>query len=323
MITVAYSDPLVPPEWIRAHGLRPRRLRAASVARSPSASLTGLCPYAGAFADRSAAPDLDAVIFTTACDQMRRVFEIAREAPRPAFLLNVPSTWQTRAVHAHYRSEIERLGRFLESLGGSSPTGEALAAEMLRYDERRRRLRDLAGRLSPRAFARVIARHHETGEVGGEDPGPTAGPGAVPLALVGGPLLLDDLFLFDLVEERGARVVLDGTDTGLRTLPAPYDRRLLGRDPFGQLLASWFGVIPTVHQRPNALLYRWLAERFAETPVKGILLRRYVWCDLWHVEEERLREWTGLPVLALDEGAEGRARERMVQRLEAFLEMLA
>ncbi len=60
--------------------------------------------------------------------------------------------------------------------------------------------------------------------------------------------------------------------------------------------------------------------------MRGILHRRYVWCDTWHVEFQRLREWAPVPVVELDVGGEedGRdeGRRRMAGRIQAFLETL-
>ena len=58
--------------------------------------------------------------------------------------------------------------------------------------------------------------------------------------------------------------------------------------------------------------------------IRGLLVRRFTWCDLWHAEIGRLREETGLPVVELHEDAEvGRgARARDATRIEALIEAL-
>lgn len=132
--TIAYTCPYVPAAWIAAHGLRPRRL----VPLPLEGTLTiprieGLCPYARAFVnDVAASRDVDGIIVTTACDQMRRVFDLlARRVATPAFLLNVPSTWQTVAAQKLYLDELKRLGRFLVRLGGHEPDKEEIVRAML------------------------------------------------------------------------------------------------------------------------------------------------------------------------------------------------
>ena len=75
-------------------------------------------------------------------------------------------------------------------------------------------------------------------------------------------------------------------------------------------------------QRPNSRLYEYLETALPARSVRGILFCRRIWCDLWHIELERLREWTPLPVLDLDLSEEAQAAARMAGRVEAFLEML-
>jgi hypothetical protein len=57
--------------------------------------------------------------------------------------------------------------------------------------------------------------------------------------------------------------------------------------------------------------------------VRGLIIWRYVWCDIWHAEVHRLKHWSPVPVLDLDasDGDEG-SLSRTAGRLEAFLEML-
>ena len=53
------------------------------------------------------------------------------------------------------------------------------------------------------------------------------------------------------------------------------------------------------------------------------LFRRYVWCDLWHAELQRMKEWSPVPVLEIDVGCgDHGAWSRLRGRIEAFLEVL-
>jgi benzoyl-CoA reductase/2-hydroxyglutaryl-CoA dehydratase subunit BcrC/BadD/HgdB len=115
---------------------------------------------------------------------------------------------------------------------------------------------------------------------------------------------------------------LDGTDSGERTLPAPFDRRGLRDDPLMELAGAYFGSIPHAFRRPNSELFRWLKRAVAERGVRGIILRRYVWCDIWHAEVQRVREWSGLAVLDIDVNSDESAEGRTANRIEAFLEIL-
>jgi len=301
--TIAYTCPYVPAEWIAAHGLRPRRLIPLPVEGiSTIPRIEGLCPYARAFVNEVAASrDVDGIVLTTMCDQMRRVFDLlVRRVDTPAFLLNVPSTWQTVAAQRLYVDELKRLGRFLVRLGGHEPDDKELVRIML----------DPVG----------CAQH--TVSLAHEGNGVHSTPYGVPLAIVGGPLMQRDRVLFDVVEECGGRIVLDATETGQRGIPVPFDRRQLAEDPLMELAQAYFR-IPDASRRPNSELYRWLKDQLARAGARGIIFHHYVWCDKWRAEFTRLKEWTDLPVLRLDsEGDVEMGTARLRSRVRAFMEML-
>jgi len=323
--TVVYSSPFVPAEWIAAHALRPRRIRPDPAAASPSAGpLMGVCPYARAFmGEVLSAPAAGAAVFATTCDQMRRAAEWAgRGGGPPVFLMNVPATWQTPAAARLYRDELRRLGRFLVHLGGEAPSPARLAETLEAYDARRAALRGALGTLSARQASEAIARFDL-----GEPPdahGPAAPdlPRGTPVALVGGPLMRGDTCLFDTLEKAGGVVVLDGTESGARTLPAPVDRRRLRDDPLMELVDAYFGTIPDAFRRPDTALYEWLNRERAASAARGIIVWRYVWCDMWAASAARLRETTGLPVLDLDVSGDPGGLARSAGRIQAFMEVL-
>jgi benzoyl-CoA reductase/2-hydroxyglutaryl-CoA dehydratase subunit BcrC/BadD/HgdB len=299
MSAVGYCSPFVPAEWIAAHGLRPQFLRF-----RPTERLTrGVCPYAGALLDAALEPgsrapwsDVSALVLTTACDQMRYAAAmLGQRGDRPVFLLNVPSTWQTPTARQQYRDELRRLGRFLVEHGGTTPRNAELSRIMLACERQKN------GR------------------------GPTAcgnAPG-IPLAILGGPLMEPDSEFFALVERAGGRIALDATEHAARTQPRPFDLARLATDPLTELADAYFDGIPDAFRRPNTQLYEWLTTELAARQIRGIVLRRYVWCDLWHAEAQRMKEWSPTPVLEIDVGPDDLTAPNRVQgRIEAFLEML-
>ena len=143
-----------------------------------------------------------------------------------------------------------------------------------------------------------------------------------PVAIVGGPLARGDGRLFDALSKAGGRVVLDGTESGLRTFPAPLDRRRLRDDPLMELVDAYFGTIPDAFRRPDTLLYQWLGRELAASAVRGIIVWRYVWCDMWAAAAARLREATALPVLDLDVTGDASEAGRAANRIQAFMEVL-
>lgn len=294
MIAVGYSSPFVPAEWIAAHGFRPKRLRL----HATEMLTRGICPYAGALLNGAPWSDVSALVLTTVCDQMRYVAVALNERGGcPVFLLNVPSMWETPAARQLYRDELRRLGRFLEQLGGQAPTDADLTKVMLDH-------------------ARSRDNSSQRPTAGGESAG-------IPLAILGGPTLKSDSGFFDLVEHAGGRVVVDGTEEGERALPRAFDPERVAVEPFEELADAYFDGIPDVFRRPNTRFYEWLSREIAARQVRGIIVRRYLWCDLWHAEVWRLKEWSSTPVLEVDVGPDDISAPNRVQgRIEAFLETL-
>ncbi len=367
MTTVAYCHPLLPPEWIAAHRLRPRWLQPErSQAGGRGGAVRGACAYAGAVVD-AASRDLNAaaLVLTTVCDQMRYAAAVIdRHGRQPVFLFHVPSTWQTAVARQMYLEELRRLGRFLVKRGGKAPSGEELIGQMQAFETARAALLAAQDGLSARQLAEELLRlrgdcpsqsqsrvgactHASNAAIDPCVQAPTlrlpasisaASPpaplptnlrsvpgerGVIPLAIVGGPLLAKDFDLFDLVERWGGRVVLDATEGGTRMLPAAFDRARMADDPLAELARAYFAATPDVFRRPNDGLFAWLEQQFAERRVRGVLFWRYVWCDLWHAELYRFRQWSPVPVLEIDvqHDDQGTAA-RIVGRVEAFLEML-
>jgi benzoyl-CoA reductase/2-hydroxyglutaryl-CoA dehydratase subunit BcrC/BadD/HgdB len=349
MKTIIYTCPYVPAEWIAAHGLRAGRLLLGRVDSDCSlAGAEGVCPYVCSFINEvTRNRQAGGVVVTTVCDQMRRAFDvIVRGCDIPAFLMNVPNTWQTLAAQKLYIDELKRLGRFLVRLGGTPPSQDILVKIMLEYDDARRSIRALRPYLSARRYAEAIAAG---GSLKGDPAAPrlTNGDGSsdgghpqpvrqaqgsaaieaatlhVPLAIIGGPLMRPDFELFDMVEQLGGRIVLDATETGERGMCAPFDRRALRSAPLTELADAYFGGICDASRRPDSELYKWLKYELAGRAVRGIIFRRYLWCDMWHAELGRLKDWTELPVLDLDSAGDNETeRHRTSNRIRAFLEML-
>lgn len=347
--SIVYSSPFVPAEWIAAHGLAPHRLLSDAVDTDVA---QGVCPFASDFATCSAhVADVRGIIVASTCDQMRRSAErIAAGGVVPVFLLNVPATWQRESSRQLYRSEMLRLGRFLVACGGTAPRQEQLAATMREFDARRRALLAARLELTAREYAEAIchvnrdidAASRTAEEVPtsmqhlGAAPGltPTSSASAAPellsrkasavvrVALVGGPLRQADFWIYDLVEQLGASVVLDATEAAERGMPAPFDEDRLQVDPLGELTRAYFDTIPDAFRRPDALLHEYLRRQLTSRSAQGVILVRYAWCDHWHALRGRLRETLSLPVTEVDLGGSDEQLQRTRTRIEALVSIL-
>jgi benzoyl-CoA reductase/2-hydroxyglutaryl-CoA dehydratase subunit BcrC/BadD/HgdB len=328
MKKILYTCSFVPAEWIAAYGLQPCRVVPhAGKIDSTVSCVEGICPYVRGFINEPAIVKDDcAVVATTACDQMRRGFDIiVSQFDKPAFLMNVPCMWQTISAQKLYADELKRLGRFLIQIGGQKPTNSTLAKTMLKYDEARRTLLQSRQSMSALNFAEAVAAfgqngpsvqihnytHHDLNSR------------KIPLAVIGGPLLRQDFEILQMAEQAGGRIVLDATETGERGLCPLFDRRNLQDNPLTELINAYFCGIYDARRRPNSELYKWLKHEIEARKVRGIVFHRNLWCDLWHAELGRLKEWTKLPVLDIDSTGENKLDQpRNLNRIHAFLEML-
>lgn len=355
MITAGLSSFFVPPEWVAAHGFRPERLvPEGPVAEACIICSEGICPYARAMAAAAMTTDLRTVIFAPICDQQRRMAEWTANRRAGVFLFHVPRVVPNENSRRYFRSELERLGRFLVGAGGQAPEREFLIETMRRFDAARGRLRLAAealragqAQIAPRALADAFATFHQTGDpdcaavakglrpsVRAEiAPKPEATSrrifpkgharafGRPRLALVGGPLFASDRMLFDWIAMAGGDVVLDGTENGERTLAPPLDTVHLVSDPVEELVRAYYDSIPDVTRRPNDGLFAWVREAVRAHKIDGVILRHHVWCDQWTAEASRLGDAAGVPILTVD--SSGRPDARMRTRVEAFVELLS
>lgn len=329
MSAVAYANPFLPPEWIVAHGLQPAWVQPAKRDHAgPLAVVRGGCPFAGAFAEASSScAGLAAVLFASSCDPMRYMASmVGRRQALPTFFFDLPSTKFSSVASQIFRSELCRLGGFLETVGGRRPVPGELAAVMRDFDVARTRLRAQAGMLRGRERADRLLRLRngelaEKNRRNGVHMPPPAG--EVPLVLLGGPLVEKDFELFDCLERLGGWVAADGTEGGMRTLPASFDSIAIASDPTEELARAYSETIAEVYRRPNDDLHDWVRVAIETASARGVLFRRYVWCDLWHAELHRLREWSPVPVLEIDVNRDDHGiPPRVAGRIEAFLETI-
>jgi benzoyl-CoA reductase/2-hydroxyglutaryl-CoA dehydratase subunit BcrC/BadD/HgdB len=333
MRKVVYTCPYVPAEWIAAHGLKPCRLIPYSNGTNSGIIRTeGLCPYVRDFINNLSEEKDCVTVFTTLCDQMRRGFDIvSSKLKTPAFLMNVPSTWQTVSSQKLYLDELKRLGNFLVQMGGKTPSDETLAETMFEYDKARKTILEMNDKLSALQFAQLL---EQLGEDGPNVQCRMGGPGhpgdfspccnSIPLAIVGSPLLKQDFEILEITELLGGRIILNATENGERGLCSPFNKRKLKENPLLELADTYFNTIQDASRRPNNELYKWLKKNLVERDIRGIIFHRNIWCDLWHAELQRLKDWSGLPVLDIESIGDNKStNENTINRIRAFLEMLS
>ncbi len=317
----AYSCPFVPAVWIAAHGLVPWRLLPGGQGRGILEQREGLCPYCRSFANTVLTDaDIDGIVLATTCDQMRRVFDVVEEyKPGGVFLLNVPATWQSETAMNIYAKELQRCGKWFCKLDGKNPSDQRLVDTMKSYQQRRMELLNNRTRMSGAEFSRKIANLYcQTGQVQYDNV--VSGDG-VGLAIIGAPLVWDDFEVLRTIESHGGRIVLDATETGERGLCDQFDADRLAENPFDEMVRAYFEGIADAWRRPDEKLFEWFGEQCKARSVRGVILKRYLWCDIWHGQLYRLREMFDGPVLEMDTGELSVPHNhRIMGRIEAFVE---
>ena len=151
---------------------------------------------------------------------------------------------------------------------------------------------------------------------------PASGAPAVSIAIVGAPLCASQWQLLKAIEAAGGRIVLNGTESGERSLLPQSPPTDWSCDPVGALADGYCEHSADVFQRPNTRLYDWLGRRLRERAARGLVLWSWFACDLWRAEAASLREAFGLPVLLLEADEAQGVSPRELGRLQAFIEML-
>ena len=321
---VVYSSRFIPAEWIAAHGLVPSRMAFVNNGLNTPVSVeAGVCPFMRAFINNASEdPGTLAIVLVTTCDQMRRGADFVNLfTKKSCFLMHIPSTSGISGAGKLYMSELERLGRFLVSLGGIKPSPEELVSVMEEYNTKRKRLLSCQGVVTGRKFAEETESFWETGETSGCRHAGRPDAGSISIGFIGGPIGGRDLELFDILLKHGASVVMNATETGERSFPEPFDLRRLSGDAMQVLAEAYLGSAPDVFQRPNDRIFAWVKKAVADRGIRGLVLIRYVWCDKWRGEVYRFRESSSVPLLDIELDGE-RIGESTKNRVQAFMEAL-
>lgn len=277
-------------ELIAACGCVPRRLTGAVEVRRLSQT-EGMCPFTEAWLGgllEKARTEHFAAVFATSCDQMRRAFDLyCYHSAQPAFLLNVPATTTQHGLD-YYRQELERLLRFLCDFGGMPFDKDRLKTLMTA---------PLPDR-SPANYALDIAIAGESVSVAIHEE------------------------LNTILNSVNAGIALDVTEEKLVDVFLKRNHTPMQRDPLAELASRIFQ-LPAVWRRPNHTFYQALTEKVEQQPVDGLIVFRYVFCDLWHSAIFELKKRLPIPILQLDLDDTNVLSASAISRVQAFAEMLA
>jgi benzoyl-CoA reductase/2-hydroxyglutaryl-CoA dehydratase subunit BcrC/BadD/HgdB len=342
---IGFFCPYVPEELLHAAGSLPLRLMGTPIKMS---HVQGHLPSNCCHLTKSSLESLfqgeldflQGVIFSHTCDSMQGLSDIwARQRRFPIhFNLMIPTHLDSEHSRFYLKVEMERFKEFLEShLGKITPQRMKASIQLFNrireklgeiYDRRRKGVASLPGPF----FAQIIRagylldreRYLELlNEYLSVLPEQTEeSENLIPVYLSGN--MVHSESYFSLIEEAGARVVLDDLCSGARTLRLRVSEDL---DPMEALTQRYFTSFfcPTKHKGCRAH-EETLLDDVEKSGAKGVIFLLYKYCEPHYFDYPDLKaaiESKGIPCLLLDVEDPSHSPGQLKLRLQAFVEMLS
>lgn len=335
--TVGYTCHAFPAAVIAGLGMRPVRVLCGVSSDTESAGekvvRPDVCPLVktllGQVKENSGLHgriDLWIGLFT--CDAMRRGLDtLAGPLGKEVHPIQLPAT-RTAASADYYADQVKRLVADIETRHKVTFDPDKAEAWQQEYDKAAAVLSRAArsGKISPidlhSMFHLFFVAKPEGLAVFFDDLIATAPvyANSKTIIVTGSPLALEDTVLLEDLEKRGYSV-LPLNSTGLNAVedgPAVTS----GDDMIRNLALRSFHRPPCMRSRPNAVAYDRIAATVKDVKPAGLIVKTLKFCDHWYTERERLRRTFDLPVLVFDSDYADGGRERLLSRIDAFVEML-
>lgn len=350
---IGYFCCYVPEEIITAFDMIPYRIQGSQSIPIDEADAfiePTACPFARScfnLALKGEYDFLDGFVAPHSCDTVERLYHIWRQNKPAAFnhYINVPHMMGPTSAN-FYRKELEYFITCLEDWSGRKMDAGKLRGAIKLYNERRALLRDLydlrkadvplvsgteittvlvAGMGMPAAEHIGLVRQF-IGEVKKREP-PKAQ--KLPRILIWGNEI-DDVAFIKLVEESGARVVIDDLCTGTRAF---WDDVPETEDPLEGIANRYLCThcprsnVPQTETREKDLenRYGYIKQFIKEWNVNGAIFYIVRYCDTCELEGPDLREYLNsmqVPVLMIEDDYSLSTIGQLRTRVQAFLEMM-
>jgi len=332
-----YTCQAFPAAVLAGLGYRPVRLLCDASADAQSLGerevRADVCPHVKSLlgnvrAGRGLHGEVDLWVGLSTCDPMRRGLGLLASAMgRDVYPLHLPAT---RTVEAE-RYYAQQVGVLVEDLAARSGRTFDAAAALSWQREHDRAAAVLsraarAGVLSPVDLHDLfhllfVARPEGLADffeevISNAPPFPAARR----VVLTGSPVALEDTVLLEELEARGIGV-LPLNCTGLNSVEDTDSPEVMD-DPVRDLALRAFRRPPCARARPNNVVHDRIGATLRETRASGLIVKCLTFCDLWYTERERLRGAFGVPVLVFDSDYGDGGRERLLSRIDAFVEIL-
>ena len=351
---IGYMSAVAPVEIITAAGFIPVRIKgdpAEAVLKAPAMMETLVCPYVLSAFDlalRGRYDYLEGMVIPHTCDSVTRTYEVwKRNFPLPYYhFLNVP--------HLDDKPSLEFLTRVLrtfikslEQAWGSTISKEGLARAVAAHNEQRQAVRglyELRKRDKPaisgveimKLLTAVKALPVEESlslirQVVSEAEKRKGRVRRRPTRIMLAGDQIDDTTLVEIIENTGARVVMDDISVGSKIYFADVEET---EDPIDGIARYYLKKVPLpTFVRGGEVDYRtglelrfgYLRRFIPEFRVDGVVLLVYRYCDPYGLEVPAAVSYiesTGTPVLHLEDDYSASTPARLKTRVEAFLEIL-
>ncbi|MDD5168794.1 MAG: 2-hydroxyacyl-CoA dehydratase family protein [Syntrophales bacterium] len=350
---VGYFCCYVPDEIITAFDMVPYRIQGSQSVPIDEADAyiePTACPFARScfnLALKGEYDFLDGFVAPHSCDTVERMYHIWRHNKPASFnhYLNVPHMMGPSSEE-FYKKELEYFIKCLEDWSGRKLDQEKLRDAVGLYNERRALLRELydlrktdpplvsgteitkvlvAGMGIPAAEHIELVRQY-IAEVKGR---PQPAGEKLPRIFIWGNEI-DDVAFVKLIEESGARVVMDDLCTGTRAF---WDDVPETADPLDGITSRYLCIhcprsnVPQTETREGDLenRYGYIRNFIKEWQVNGVIFYIVRYCDTCELEGPDLREYLNamkLPVLMIEDDYSTSTIGQLRTRIQAFLEMI-
>jgi len=334
---VGYTCHAFPAAVIAGLGFRPVRVLCGTSAESESwgeqVVRADVCPHVKSLLGnvkmaRNLHAEIDLWIGLYTCDQMRRGLDcLAEDLGKTVHPLQLPATRSKESAN-YYADQVRRLIADFEARYNVTFDSDKAQSWQRDYDKAAETLSRAArsGRVSPldlHSMFHLFFIASPTGLADFFDELLSTSPAYQSnktIVLAGSPLTREDTVLLEELETRGYAVLplmctgLNAVEDGGVTEHAD--------DLIGSLALRSFAKPACMRSRPNTAVYDRIREALAATKASGLIVKSLKFCDLWYTERERLRKTFDLPVLVFDSDYAEGGRERLLSRIDAFMETM-
>ncbi len=339
----AYS----PPELMYAAGMTPRRILG-----NPRESITEadkhleniMCPYVRNCFDQALKhPELRSagLVMSHTCDSVYRVAGLWDYHTSPAYfqIINVPHKSSDAALE-FFKNELIFFKEKLEAFSGQKVTNEKLIESINLYNKIRNLVRSiyefrkedpprLSGtemlhllvsgcRTTPTKYYEILKSAYD--EILGRSISENA---SKPRVMVYG-CIIDDEFVYQLIEDSDAHVVIDDTCIGTRIYSNDVE---MSEDPMDGLAKSYFSdfVCPRTVKTTDVSRFDYIKGYIQLFKVDGVILYAMDFCDPHKFDIPSIRDYlheNGTPTLYIENNYNLANYGAMKTRIQAFIELL-